>query len=223
MGKRGRRLPRVVERDQAVALLAAPNVRCPTGLRNRAMLETMYRAGLRVGEVVNLRPGDIRWGAMVLDVRRGKGNVDRSVPFGSELAGWLRAWAERRPKGKGRRFFTTLAGGAVSSRYVQQMVKRMASRAGLEGLEVTPHVMRHTYATELLDDGFTIREVQTLLGHANVRTTQLYTHVNGVELAAKVRARDEAAEPDVDVLARQLAGLPAATRQALVEALGGGR
>ena len=131
--------------------------------------------------------------------------------------GWLRAWHEKRPKGK--TFFCTLKGGPLSTRYVQQVVKRMAHRAGLERVEkVSPHTLRHTYATELLDEGFSIREVQELLGHASVATTQVYTHVRPKGLADKIRARTEAADAD-EALRQRLRAIPAEQRKRLLDIL----
>ena len=215
-------LPHVLDRGEAEALLRQPNTRCPTGLRNRAMLELMYRAGLRVSEVVNLRPSDVRWQSRLVEVRNGKGNKDRAVPVDEATVGWLQAWSARRPP-RGHRFFCTLHGGSLSTRYVQAAVKRYAVRAlGAERARaVSPHVLRHTYATELLDEGFTIREVQALLGHANVGTTQIYTHVRPSEIARKFNGR---ATTDVDCaseeeLLRQVRELGPKARQALQQIL----
>jgi len=220
-----RHLPKIMEKHEVAELLAQPNTGCPTGLRNRAILEVMYRAGLRVSEVCNLRPRDIRWQAQELTVVAGKGDKDRVVPFGRELENWLRMWADRRPTvGNGTGFFfCTLQGGRMSPRYLQQLVKRLATKAGLDPEQVTPHVLRHTCATELLDEGFTIREVQEVLGHARVETTQIYTHVRPKALGDKLRARDGEQEGQgdatVDALAAALQGLTDEQRAALAAAL----
>ena len=211
-----RRLPEVLERQEVAKLLSAPNIRCLTGLRNRVALEIMYRAGLRVSEVCNLAPRDIRWRSMEVVVRHGKGDKDRVVPFSSELLVWLERWRDKRPP-EARTFLCTLSGTPVIPRYLQQVAKRCASRAGLDPTHVTPHTLRHCYATELLEEGFTIREVQQILGHANVGTTQIYTHVRPAELRAKIRARSaqEASKPSdtvsipADVLDAILARLEA--------------
>ena len=221
MGRR--RLPVVLDKTEAEALLAQPNTDCPTGLRNRAILELAYRAGLRVSELVKLRPANIRWREGLLEIRNGKGGRDRNVPVGPATLAWLRAWKAERPAG--RTFFGTLKGGPLSARYLQQLVKRLAVKAlGEErGARVHPHTLRHSYATSLLDDGFTIREVQDLLGHASVATTQVYLHVRPGDLAAKIRAREESpAEGDAGELAATLLALPAETRAALARALLGG-
>ncbi|MFC1558964.1 tyrosine-type recombinase/integrase [Gemmatimonadota bacterium] len=216
-----KKLPVVLEKEEAEAILAQPNTGCPTGLRNRAILELMYRAGLRVSEVINLKPGDIRWGSGILEVRSGKGGKDRNIPVDSETLGWLRAWQGQRP-GRRQRFFITLQGKPLSARYLQQMVKRLAHKAGLERAEqVTPHVFRHTFATGLLNDGFTIREVQTLLGHSNVSTTQIYLHVEPRALSAKIQERrtNGLASQQIQKLAKQLHELPAEARTTLISLL----
>ena len=218
MGRK--RLPIVLEKDEAEAILAVPNTGCPTGLRNRALLEVMLRAGLRNAEARHLRPGDIRWGSGILEVRDGKGGKDRSVPVDSETLGWLRAWQAKRPGG--RYFFNTLAGGELSARYLQQLIKRLAQKAGIERADqVTPHVLRHTYATHLLNSGFTIREVQQLLGHTSIQTTQIYTHVSPGDLAEKIQRHAEDAEQRdrVTTLAKRLAELPPEALEALTELL----
>ena len=130
--------------------------------------------------------------AGLVEVHNGKGGRDRVIPLDGRAVGWVKAWqAVAAARGIDSPWlFSTLAGGPLSPRYLQQMVKRMAARAGLARLErITPHTLRHTYATELLDEGFNLREVQFLLGHTSVATTQIYTHVRPLEVAAKVRAR----------------------------------
>ncbi len=216
-----KKLPVVLEMAEAEAILAQPNTGCPTGLRNRAILEVMYRAGLRVSEVINLKPGDIRWGSGIMEVRSGKGGKDRNVPVDSETLGWLRAWQGQRP-GRRQRFFTTLQGKPLSARYLQQLVKRLAHKAGLERADqITPHVFRHTYATELLNSDFTIREVQTLLGHSNVSTTQIYTHVEPRALSVKIQSRRVNGEvhQQIQELAKKLHELPVETRATLMSLL----
>ena len=217
----GKKLPVVLEKEEAEAILAQPNTGCPTGLRNRTILEVMYRAGLRVSEVINLKPGNIRWGSGILEIRGGKGGKDRNVPVDSETLGWLRAWQGQRP-GRRQRFFTTLQGKPLSARYLQQMVKRLAHKAEIERADqVTPHTFRHSYATELLNGDFTIREVQQLLGHSNVSTTQIYTHVEPRVLTAKIQERRINGETNQQIqeLAKKLCELPAETRSLLISLL----
>jgi len=225
MGRRG--LPKIMEREDVKALLAVPNTSCPTGLRNRTALELMYRAGLRVSEVTALKPGDIRWEKGEASVEHGKGDRDRVVPLDAEAVNWLRLWRKhpKHPKGAAT-FFCTLDGGPLSTNYLRDVVKRCARKAGLDPLAVSPHRLRHTYATELLDEGFTIREVQELLGHSSVVTTQVYTHVRPAGLAEKIRRRGQAEEkptvdPEAQALAEKIVGLTPEARQALAALVGG--
>ena len=208
-------LPMYIDKEQATALLDQPNVNCPTGLRNRVALELMYRAGLRVSEVVKLKPGHIDWKQGQLTVRNGKGSRDRVVPVTEGTVEWLRRWHEQRPRKAGR-FFTTLQGKPLSRRYLWGMVKRCAKKTGLEFEKISPHILRHTYATERLDEGFTIAEVQALLGHSNVSTTSTYLHANPTHLREKVQGQQAA---EVRQLAAALAKLPKEQRAALAEAL----
>lgn len=190
-GRMKRKLPKILTRDEAAALMKAPNLRAPTGLRNRCMLELMYRAGLRVGEVVALMPRDVDIANGTVRIFDGKGG-DGTAYFDPDVVGpLLDRWRDVR-RGLGARkvdpFFCTLQGGSVSTRYVQQMTGRMRRRAGITAV-CTPHVLRHTFATELLDEGFSIREVQEALRHAQVQTTQIYTWVVDTQLRAKIQAR----------------------------------
>lgn len=215
-------LPVVLEKAEAESLLAQPNTRCRTGCRNRAILEVMYRAGLRVGEACRLKPAHIRWDEAILEVRRGKGKRDRMIPVEAQTLDKLREWQANRPKS--RWLFCTIKGEPgqqLSTRYVQQFVKELARKAGIENWEkVSPHTLRHSYATGLLSEGFNIREVQTLLGHADVSSTQIYTHVSPTGLAEKIRRRGE--DPTKAQAASLLKLLPENVRQALLEILAGG-
>ena len=184
-----RALPRTLNRDEIARLLDAPNVRAPTGLRNRCMLELMYRAGLRVGELVALTPRDVDLANGVARVWAGKSG-DRTAYFDPAparplLDEWKRV---RRRLPTSDRLFCTLDGGPVSVRYVEQMFQRMRRRARIN-VRCTPHSLRHTFATELLEEGFTIREVQEALGHADVSTTMVYTEVLDSNLRAKIQRR----------------------------------
>lgn len=191
-----RQPPEVLTAGEADAILAAANRRAATGLRNRCMLELMYRAGLRVSEVTGLRPRDVRLTGdrPRVEVRGSKGGKGRNVPLRPSTVVLLERWQQARPESAW--FFCTTCtrtgrasgnppGARLSARYAQQMVKRYALRAGVDRA-ATPHTFRHTYATQMLDAGFTIREVQVLLGHSHVNTTMVYTHVSHDALADKV-------------------------------------
>jgi len=163
----------------------------PIPLRNRIMIQVgLYRCALRVAEACALRRHDIRWDERRLLVRQGKGGRDRWVDLSTESVAILRLWDARRPKGD--TFFCSLKGTALGPRYIQAMVKRAAKRAGIaEPDRVTPHVFRHSRATHLLQAGANIREVQTILGHASVATTMIYTHIVQPYIAATVERVDE--------------------------------
>jgi integrase/recombinase XerD len=162
--KRPKKLPVVLSQSEVAQLLAAPKK-----LKQRAILTTLYAAGLRVSELVNLRVADIDSQRMVIRVRQGKGNKDRYVMLSPMLLELLRAyWKERRPK---ERLFP------VTVRCVQLLCARMARKAKLSK-RVSPHTLRHCFATHLLENGENIRKIQVLLGHRNVQTTARYLHVS---------------------------------------------
>jgi len=144
----------------------------------------MYRAGLRVSEAAGLTAAGINWKDGQLRVL-GKKKVERVIPLEPWVIDALGAWKKIRPKAV--TFFCTLEGRPLQRRYLNAMLERYSVRAGIP--RVNPHALRHTFATGLLGDGFNLREVQEILGHAHVSTTQIYTHVNPVALREKVRRR----------------------------------
>lgn len=191
-----RRQPTILSDNQLRQLLNSVDVSTKTGLRNRTAMELMARGGLRVSEICNLERKHVRWETGELEVRGGKGGVDRVVPLDEGSMQWLRLWDGER-HGPARQFFHTVKKttynrtrhSQLSPRTLQEAVRRYGEEAGLVEIGVTPHVLRHTYATGLLNDGFNLREVQDLLGHASITTTQIYTHVSPVELREKIRRR----------------------------------
>ncbi len=172
--------------------MAVPNLSAPTGLRNRAMLEVMYRQGLRVGEVCGLHLRDWRVKDRQVHLRPevAKGGREAYVPLNPVVEDFLTRWkAERRRYAAGEpHLFTTLAGAPVGRRYCWQMIRRYGRRAGIERA-LHPHMLRHTFASELLAEGFTIAEVQQLMRHSDIRTTAIYLHVSDAALAEKIRRR----------------------------------
>lgn len=190
-----KQLPKTLTADEMALLLDRPNVDCPTGLRNRAMLQVMYRAGLRVSECCGIHLRDVDWKTAELRIRPevGKGGREAVLPLGPATIEWLERWkpARRRYAAGNPCMFVTLRGGHVDPHYVWEMVGRYARKAGIEK-KVTPHMLRHTYATDLLRGGADIREVQELLRHADVRTTMIYTHVSPERLADRIRRLDSA-------------------------------
>lgn len=188
----GRKLPKTLTREEVDRLMAVPNLRTPTGLRNRAMLELMYRAGLRVSETCGLHLRDIRWKDEQIHLRPEitKGGKEAYAYLDERSTQLLERWRDRRPDYAhgSKHLFTTLQGAPVTRHYCYQMIRRYARRAAIER-PVSPHVLRHTYATELLREGFDIRQVQTLMRHSDIRTTVIYTEVFDRELQDKIRRR----------------------------------
>jgi tyrosine recombinase XerC len=177
--KREMRLPTILSKDDLNALIESADETTPSGLRNRAMLEMMYASGVRLSEIVglNLRSIDLEERTVVV---RGKGNKERMVLLGEPAEKTLRRYlAEGRPQvatGAEEAMFLNRDGNRLSGRSVQKMVRKHALKAGLE-THVWPHLLRHSFATHLLDGGAELRVVQELLGHASAQTTQIYTHV----------------------------------------------
>lgn len=180
-----RRLPEVLTRAEAAALLAAPSRAYPTGRRDRCMLKLMLNAGLRASEVLNLtwRGVDLHTGR--LTVRRGKGDKDRQVWINDEALALLRHWRAEAPACPW--CFPTLGGTRIHGAQLRAMVKRRAKKAGI-AKDVHPHMLRHTYATELYRASKDIRLVQKALGHASLSTTMIYTHLVDDDLEAAMRA-----------------------------------
>jgi integrase/recombinase XerC len=180
--RRERKLPRVLSREEVDRLLEAPDGDGILELRNRAILETLYSAGVRVGELTRLVVDDLDLRGGVIRVR-GKGKKERLALLGSHAARALRAYLEaRRREGLGgRALFLNCHGTPLSSRSVRRVLDRCLLRAGLGG-RATPHTLRHSFATHMLDAGADLRSVQELLGHENLGTTQIYTHVTTEKL-----------------------------------------
>ena len=176
-----RKLPRTLTESEIEALLAAPDVESVLGLRDRAMLELMYGAGLRVSELTTLTLGaiNLRQGALRII---GKGGKERLAPMGQEAQHWLERYlADARPvlaAGRPRDpLFLTRRSAGMSRQLFWHGIKRLASVAGIEAARVTPHGLRHAFATHLLNHGADLRSLQMLLGHASLSTTQIYTAV----------------------------------------------
>lgn len=175
-----RRLPKSLSEEQVGALLEAPDPETTLGLRDRAMLETLYATGLRVSELVGLKLGQVSFDAGFVRVL-GKGNKERLVPLGEEAVAWLtrylaRARAELARDGKSDAVFITARRGPLTRQAFWQLVKRYAVKAGIAA-SLSPHTLRHAFATHLLNNGADLRVVQMLLGHADITTTTIYTHV----------------------------------------------
>lgn len=179
-------LPKRLSREEAAALLAIPNRRAPTGIRNRALLRVYYRAGLRCAEALALTPRDVNYARQEIRVNKGKGDKERIVWMNAETIEILDRWKQIRPSSPW--FFCTLDGGQLDTGYVRAMTARYGRRARIE-TRVHPHMLRHSFASELLEEGMPIHAVQKLLGHADLETTSLYLHLVDEELRQRLMDR----------------------------------
>ncbi|MFZ2266668.1 MAG: site-specific tyrosine recombinase XerD [Azonexus sp.] len=175
------RLPKVMSEKQVDNLLEAPDLDTPLGLRDRAMLETLYASGLRVSELVNLKIHEVGFNEGVVRVL-GKGSKERLVPLGEVALDWLTRYLNEArhailKEQPSEALFVTARGGAMTRQAFWQLIKRYALQAGIDPAKLSPHVLRHAFATHLLNHGADLRVVQLLLGHADITTTQIYTHV----------------------------------------------
>ncbi|MGH2990770.1 MAG: site-specific tyrosine recombinase XerD [Solirubrobacterales bacterium] len=183
--RRGRKLPHVLSYSEVKKLLGAPRGGEPGALRDRALLEVMYASGLRASEVVGLDVTDV-------DMQRGfvrahgKGSKDRIVPLGRQAAAAVKRYLQSgRPELVGTRvesrLFVNMRGGGLTRQGLYKIIQRHARASGLDG-KMSPHTLRHTFATHLLSGGCDLRSVQEMLGHADVSTTQMYTHLSNDEI-----------------------------------------
>jgi len=180
MPKIGRALPQSLTEDEVEALLAAPNVSEPLGHRDRAMLEVLYATGVRVSELINLKMSQLNLNQGVLRIV-GKGDRERLIPLGDEAQDWLREFlngprSEILLERQTDYLFPTRRGDRMTRQAFWHIIKRYAKKAGIHK-KLSPHTVRHAFATHLLNNGADLRVVQLLLGHSDVSTTQIYTHV----------------------------------------------
>jgi integrase/recombinase XerD len=183
--RKQQRLPKVLSRDQVAALLAAPTGTTPPALRDRALLELMYACGLRASEAIELHVGDLDLQVGVLRAR-GKGSKERLVPVGREAVTAVGIYLKRgRPLLVGareeRHLFVNQRGGGLTRQGLYKIVQRHAASVGLQDA-MSPHTLRHTFATHLLAGGCDLRSLQEMLGHADIATTQIYTHLSAGRL-----------------------------------------
>jgi len=183
--RKAHRIPEVLTAEERAALLQRTTPRYPTGLRNRCLMLVMLDCGLRAREALQLAVRDIDWQSGKVKVRQGKGRKDRILWLNEQALDWLRKWRERRP-GQGALLFTTLAGKPLRDNYLRVMIKRYGQKAGL-GKDVHPHMLLHTFATDLYRETKNIRLVQKALGHASLGTTMIYTHIVDDELEDALR------------------------------------
>ncbi len=176
-------LPKTLSEGQVDALLIAPDVQTPLGVRDRAWMELFYATGLRVSELAELPALSVFLDEGFLKVM-GKGRKERLVPFGEGAEHWIRTWLRLRPgfRPKGGELFVGRRGEPLTRQHLWRLLKGYAVKAGIPSREVSPHVLRHAFATHLLDHGADLRAVQAMLGHADITTTQIYTHVHQARL-----------------------------------------
>lgn len=189
--KKRRKLPVILEPEEAQKLISLPNKRYPTGLRNKAILSLMLNMGLRVSETVNLKPGDLNLTSLRLRITNGKGGVDRDLIIPEPIIDLLKEWKKRKPKDS-QYFFTTIKnrkdgkfasspGEKVSTRYIQAKIKDYAKKAGI-GKDITPHTLRHTFSTFFYRQTKDIETLRRILGHADISTTQIYITLANIDV-----------------------------------------
>lgn len=175
-------LPKFLNRTEMEMLLAAPDVSTGSGLRDRAMIELMYACGLRVSEVVNLKLQNADLDAGIVTCT-GKGSKTRRVPIGSSAVEWLKSYLAERRKIENieiENLFVTSLGRPLDRQLIHKMIRGYGESCGLEG--ISPHTLRHSFATHLVQNRADIRSVQQMLGHADISTTQIYTHITDAHL-----------------------------------------
>ncbi len=183
--KLGKKIPDVLNFDEVNRLLKVPNYRRPQGVRDRAILELMYATGLRVSEIASLKMVDLNLEIGFLKCK-GKASKERVVPLGRIAQKFIKRYLEEvRPKLLGKRtslsVFLAQGGKTLSRQSIWKMIKAMVKKAGIRK-KVSPHTLRHSFATHLLERGADLRSVQELLGHSSITTTQIYTHINRAHL-----------------------------------------
>jgi len=178
------RIPEVLTPEEQEKFLKTFNKKAKTGLRNYVMCRLMLDAGLRCGEVLNLKVNDVDFQTGKIHIKRGKGNKDRIVWLNEGALEVLRKWREIKPESE--LLFTTLQGKAINPRYVRDMVKRKAKKAGIDK-DIHPHTLRHSFATDLYRESKNLRLVQKALGHSSISTTEVYTHIIDEELEKEMK------------------------------------
>jgi site-specific recombinase XerD len=191
--RKPKKLPKVLKAEQWERFAGAIDPYKQNGVRDRAIIEIMHKAGLRVSEVCALTPADVDLKEGDIFVQIGKNSKDRHVPISEPLISWLKKWAEARNP-DAEYFFHTRSLKPLTPRQVQYICANASEKSGVyvqDGKEITPahpHILRHCYCSNLLAKGIPIQEVQVLMGHENIQTTQIYTHVDMTELAKKIKA-----------------------------------
>ena len=189
MPKKPISLPKSISEDDVVKLLGAPKVDTVIGLRDRAMLELLYASGVRISELVNIKYSDLDLERNIMKVF-GKGSKERLVPFGEDASQWISAYIDQRKKNKElasiKYIFLNNRGSKISRHAFWHRLKEYCLEIGLKN-DISPHTLRHAFATHLLNRGADLRSVQVLLGHSDLSTTQIYTHIAKQRLSELVK------------------------------------
>lgn len=191
------RIPKVLSEKDIEKLISIPSVKSKTGIRNKAVIGTLAYAGLRVGELINLRVKDIDFKEGWLHIKRGK-TGDRDIPISPTLEPYLMAWNNIKPK-HSRYFFSTHKGKRIFSAYIRTMIKRYAVKSGL-GNWIHPHTLRHSFATSMLArNDINIDNLKNLLGHSHLSSTEVYLHTLPKDLHKKIRGKKDIEEKQQDL------------------------
>ena len=189
MPKKPISIPKSISEDDVVKLLGAPKVDTVIGLRDRAMLELLYASGVRISELVNIKYSDLDLERNIMKVF-GKGSKERLVPFGEDASQWISAYIDQRKKNKElasiKYIFLNNRGSKISRHAFWHRLKEYCLEIGLK-IDISPHTLRHAFATHLLNRGADLRSVQVLLGHSDLSTTQIYTHIAKQRLSELVK------------------------------------
>ena len=180
-----RKLPVILDIEEGNRLLKVPSTRYPTGIRNKAIISLMLNCGLRVSEVVNLRPSDINITKGTLRIVQGKGGKDRDLAMPEYTQELLKKWKEIRPKGD--YFFTTLNCNKLSIRYIHAFISRYAKKVKIDK-KISPHTLRHSYATEYYRRTKDIELLRKILGHSDISTTTIYITLANIEVEKSMKA-----------------------------------
>lgn len=193
------KIPKVLSLEEIEKLISLPSPKAPTGIRNKAIISTFAYAGLRAMELVNLKVSDIDLKESWIHIKGGK-TGDRDVPISPKLEPYLIAWNNIRPK-HSRSYFCTLKGKRLQDRYIREMIRRLGEKIDLK---VYPHKLRHSFATITLKrPDINTRELQELLGHKTLSSTQIYTHIEPKELHKKLREDKTKKKQDLNNLYKQ--------------------
>jgi len=174
-----KKLPVILEIEEAEKLIKQPSRRCITGLRNKTIMSLMLHCGLRLAEVINIKPDNLNLTKGKLRIINGKGGKDRDLAIPEYLMDLLITWRKKRPKSN--YFFSTIKGKKLSRRYIQQMIKRYSKKAGIDK-NVSPHTLRHTYATQYYRQTKDIETLRRILGHADISTTTIYITLANIDV-----------------------------------------